>query len=302
MDKNFDLHSLNARVTDVLPEDFKIHDEIGKGSNNKALRVTWNGDELILRVPRRQSDTQQRGSAKWEYLHTQFASNLNVGPRLHRAWFSRHSEGGWPSGLYMVMDHYSFDLETLMTKHRSDAIERREEIGAQIVSKIECMAKNNILLFDMKPSNIVINMSPERVDVRIIDYGKDFCEWDPGDLTLQTDVNTPVLNIIRNLSENDRELTEHIVFATMLVQLSSVTTRHVYEDRRKHRMGRVERRRVNPTARLADSLLKSMQGRNVYLLRETLRTDPIRSVLQHYHGKRNAGTRRTLQFATASVC
>lgn len=302
MDPDFDLLSLRARVRDILPRDFRVHEELGKGSNNKVLRVTWDGDEVILRVPRRKSDTQQRGSAKWEYLHTLLASNLEVGPRLRRAWFSRHSEDGWPSGLYMVMDHYSFDLETLIMKHRRVAVERREEIGAQIVSKIECMAKNNLLLYDLKPSNIVINASPERLDVRIIDYGKDFCEWDPGAHAMQVDVNTPVLSIIRTLSKDDEERVRHVAFATMLVQLSSVTTRHIYEDRRKHRMDRAERCRVNPTAPLADRLLKSMQGRNVHLLREILRTDPIRSVLQHYHGKRNAGTRRTLQFAVASVC
>ena len=65
---------LNAKVSEVLPKDFELHEELGKGSNNKVFRVTWNGDEVILRTPRRQSDTQQRGSAKWEYLHTFCAS------------------------------------------------------------------------------------------------------------------------------------------------------------------------------------------------------------------------------------
>eukprot|EP00966_Prymnesium_polylepis_P039862 925421-Prymnesium_polylepis.1 len=97
--------TLNAKVSDVLPKDFKIHEELGKGSNNKVFRVTWNGDEVILRTPRRRSDTQQRGSAKWEYLHTLCASNIGVAPKLRKAWFSRHTEQhdevNWPSGLYM---------------------------------------------------------------------------------------------------------------------------------------------------------------------------------------------------------
>ena len=50
-------------------------------------------------------------------------------------------------------------------------------------------------------------------------------------------------------------------------------------------------------APVAGDLIRSMQGRNVALLREVLRTDEVRGVLRHYHGRRDAGTKRTLRFA-----
>jgi serine/threonine protein kinase len=299
--------TLNAKVSDVLPTDFKIHEELGKGSNNKVFRVTWNGDEVILRTPRRRSDTQQRGSAKWEYLHTLCASNIGVAPKLRKAWFSRHAEQheevNWPSGLYMVMDYYAYDLEKFIMskKSRNQALEKSSDIGAQILLKLECLTKNDMFVYDLKPSNIVLNVEGG-LDVRIIDYGRDFCELNSPKCKAEVDINTPVLNIVNKLTNGDSELMKHIIFAVMLIQLSSTTTRHIYEDRGEHRMSREERREINPIVAPASNLIESMQGKNIKVLRDILRCDEVRSVLKHYHGRRNGGTKRTLQFATASVC
>jgi hypothetical protein len=137
----------------------------------------------------------------------------------------------------------------------------------------------------------------DEVDVRIIDYGYDFCEFKSPHLMSEIDLNTPILDMIEKLTANG-ELTKHIVFAAMLVQLSSTTTRHIYEDRRIHRMDSEQRRKVHPFLTLSTDFLQSMQGKNVAILREVLRSDEVRSVLKHYHGRRNGGTRRTLRFAT----
>ena len=82
----------------------------------------------------------------------------------------------------------------------------------------------------------------------------------------------------------------------MLVQLAAYDVQ-LHSDRSRHRLGRDEREAINGIARHARTLLDSMQGRNVRLVRTVLRSDDVRGVLQHYHGRRNAGTRRTLRFA-----
>ena len=89
----------------------------------------------------------------------------------------------------------------------------------------------------------------------------------------------------------------HVLFAAMLVQLAATTTHRIYRDRHNHRMGAEERAAANPVAPLATQLLDGMQARNVALVREVLRVDDVRGVLRHYHGRRNAGTHRTLAFA-----
>lgn len=292
-----------AQVQDMLPEDFRLHDEIGKGSNNKVFRATWDGQIVTFRVPRRKSDTQEVGNAKWEHLHTKQASVLGVSPRLLKSWYSRHSKDGWPSGLYMVMECYEHDLDELLNdpEARPKMLDMKEAIGECLVSKLNCLAQNQLLVFDLKPSNIVLNIKGT-LDVRIIDYGRDFCEWNPSKREQEQDRNTPILDMISRLTKGDSEMQKHLAFGTMLLQLASTTTRHIYDDRRRHRMGRSERRSINPTAHPAQIFWDSMQGTHKKLLRNVLRCDPIRGVLKHYHGRRNGGTRRTLLFAQARVC
>lgn len=292
---------LDGRVSDMLPTDFKVHHKIGKGSNNSALSVTWEGELRVLRIPRRKSDTQQRGSSKWEYLHTARASQLGVGPKVYAAWHSRHAEEHWPSGLYMVMEHFPHDLEQVMEKERQKAVEHKEAIGTSIVHALTTLADDNMFVYDLKPSNIVLRFDHEGVVAKIIDYGRDFCEWRTDETDKEIDSNAPIIGMLSKIVESNK-LIQHILFASMLVQLSSTTSRSLYEDRRSNKMSAEERKGVNPVAPFATRLLDSMQGRNVQLMRIVLRMDDVRGVLRHYHGRRNAGTRRTICFAKAERC
>jgi hypothetical protein len=201
------------------------------------------------------------------------------------------------------MTHYACDLEQLIIDKNTHEVAFNESanIGDQIVSKLNCLAMNNKFLYDLKPSNIVLNIEGG-LDVRIIDYGRDFCECNSTKYNSEIDINTPVLNMISKITNGDEELIRHIMFAAMLVQLSSTTTRHIYDDRSEHHMGRTDRRNINPFATLTSKFIESMQGKNKTILRNVLRSDGVRSVLRHYHGRRNAGTKRTLQFATGSIC
>ena len=59
-----------------------------------------------------------------------------------------------------------------------------------------------------------------------------------------------------------------------------------------------ERREINFLAPLATTLMGSMRGSNVALVRHVLRDDEVRGVMRHYHGRRDSGTRRTFRYAT----
>ena len=141
----------------------------------------------------------------------------------------------------------------------------------------------------------------------MIDYGRDFCEWRSVASEAEADVRTPTIDLLGRLLAQREDiragrtdvaaLQAHILFATMLVQLSATMNRHLYEDRHEHRMGKEERRRTSPVTDAAEELLSAIQGQNVTLVRTLLRSDDVRSVLRHYHGRRNAGTGRTIAFA-----
>lgn len=304
---NFDASTVTLADITVrrtrIPDDVEVGDEIGKGTNNRVCKCTWKGKRCVLRVPRRKSDTQQRGSAIWEFRHALRASQLKVGPTVYHAWYARHATSEWPSGLYVVMERFDHDLETILCEDEEcmeGAIQKRDVIQTAICKCIESLAKERIFVFDLKPSNLVMRVdeASKEVEVRVIDFGRDFCEW-TGCMT-DPSRNTPHVDMLRRKlgeSVDVEERITHIIFACMMVILSSTTTRTLYETREHHRMDATTRSKINPIATATNLLLESMQGRNVAVLRELLRMDEVRGVLRHYHGRRNSGTHRTLLFA-----
>lgn len=291
-----------------LPAPLQLHEELGKGANNRVFRATLFGQDCVLRAPRRGSDTQQRGSAVWEFRHTLKASQLGVGPALYQAWCARHAHEEWPSGLYLVTERMPHDLDAVLCDDaalRPLALARRDDIGAAAVACLRKLADERIFVFDLKPSNVMVRLHEDAgADVRVIDFGRDFCEWAGAEQ--DPDSRTPVLDKLRKLARAQEPewpmadidaVARHVLFVAMLVVLSATTTRALRDDRRAHRMGAAERAAIHPFSRFAAEALDAMQGRHVELLREVLRTDEVRGVLQHYHGRRDAGTRRTLRYA-----
>lgn len=291
-----------------LPANLRVHEELGKGTNNRVYRATLDGHECVLRAPRRRSDTQQRGSALWEFRHTLKAGQLGVGPAVYQAWCARHATDRWPSGLYVVTERLEHDLETVLCEdaaQRARALERRDALADALVRCVETLAREHIFVYDLKPSNVVVSLDDDGgVAAKLIDFGRDFCEWAGCDD--DPDSNTPCVTMLRKRvrarerAATDAEvdaLVSHVLFATMMVLLAATTTRNLFEDRADHRMDGAERAAVNPVVERTTALLASMQGRNLALVREVLRMDDVRGVLRHYHGRRDAGTHRTLALA-----
>ena len=287
----------------VLPAGLSLEDAecLGKGSNNRVLRATWNDQPVAFRMPRRRSDTQQKGAATWEFAQTLKASQLGVSPTIYAAWYARHATREYPSGMYLVTEVFDYDLEELYLSNskREAMLAKSDEIATSIVRCLEVLVDAGLFLYDLKPGNVVVDV--ESGATKIIDFGREFCEWAGTD---RQDRSTPVSDLVRELikprglaAEEAAALARHVLFGVMLVQLASTTTRFLYEDRHRHRMDEQSRARANGLARLAKTFLDSLQGQNRALLRQVLRQDNVKGVMAHYHGRRNAGTRRTLRFA-----
>jgi len=289
----------------VIPSNLHLCDEIGKGSNNKVFSALYDDDEVVFRAPRRRSDTQQRGSAHWEFQHMSLASELKVGPQLIKAWYARHATREWPSGLYAIMEQYDYDLETAMCENR-DVVPRvmacKTQVEEEIVRCLYSLAQNHIFVYDLKPSNMVMRFHDDDagVDVRVIDFGNDFCECNLSHPT-QSSPNIDMLR--RRIVAEGRDLEHveerisHILFATMMVILSATTTRCLYEDRGHTRLSQMERKNIHPVSEKVSELLETIRGSDLSLMRELLRMDDVRGVLRHYHGRRNSGTGRTMRLA-----
>lgn len=288
-----------------LPDDLELFEELGKGSNNRVLRARYKGEDCAFRAPRRRSDTQQHGSARWEYKHLQLASDLEVGPRVLTAWFARHATREWPSGLYVVMERFAHDLETALCEDRDvipRALARRSAVEKDLVRCLTRLADAHLFVYDLKPSNVVVQLGDaDEVRVRVIDFGRDFCEWSS---TSETDPTraSPNIDMLRRriCDDSSRDVDtriSHVLFATMMIVLSATTTRCLYEDRGHHRLCAEERAEAHPLRASVNALLDGMRDRDLQLVRYLLRTDDVRGVLRHYHGRRNSGTGRSIAYA-----
>lgn len=286
-----------------VPDGVEFGEEIGRGANNRAYAVTHDGHARVLRMPRRGSDTQQRDAATAELRHTLRAAELGAAPAVHAAWHARHASTGLPSGLYMITERFPHDLEAVLSDPDLRARVSPAAVGAAAAECLRKLAADKLFVYDLKPSNLVLQ--PAAADaadaapaaVRLIDYGSAFCEWGASAAGGGKYV-AKLAEDVRARGDADADaVVAHVLFATMLVVLSATTTYCIYHDRRVHRMGRDARKAANPFATLACELLDGMQGRNIALVRALLRTDEVRGTLGHYHGRRRAGTRRTLALA-----
>lgn len=297
------------RSTTEWPEDlvFDDKDVLGKGANNRIVKAKWKNRDCVLRIPRRGSDTQTKGNAMWEFCHTLRAGQLGASPAVYHAWHARHATDEYPSGLYLICEVMQSTMEDWMTSRRCRDAAALGDDGGLADSVVECLtvlANAGIFVYDLKPANVLVNVDASgRVRAKIIDFGRDFCEWS-GPHDARPDAHTPVIDMLRktvknrsNEEEKEDVLVKHVLFGAMLVQLSCCTTKFLHMDRREHRMSQEERASVNPLAKTCDAFLNSMRGSHIQLLRRVLRADSVRSVLAHYNGRRRAGTRRTLRYA-----
>ena len=304
-----------ARLEDLrvprtkLPPSLVLGKELGRGANNRVYACTLDGAACVFRTPRRGSDTQQRDSATLECRHTLRAAELGVGPKVLSMWNARHAHDAWPSGLYMVAERYPNDLDDVLTKPklREALVRHADAVGARIAECLATLAREHIFVFDLKPSNVVLDgLEAGAPRVRVIDYGSDFCEWacKSADAAPSPHVERVRRELVaRNGGKAPADLDAHVahlLFCTMCVMLASNTTHQLYSDRRELRIGADDRAAANPIAPVAARLLESMQGRDVALMRKVLRMDEVRGVLGHYHGRRRSGTRRTLAMARGS--
>ena len=162
-----------VRQGNGYPDSLTIIKEIGSGSNNRVYRaINEEGDMVAIRVPRRKSDTEKANFALWEFKHTLIASRLGVAPVLYDAWYSRHAKKNQKAGLYFIQEHYPCDMLTAFSEYYETIIEKKEMIADKIAKIIKTLADSELLCYDLKPGNIVVNFESD-IDLKFIDFGKE---------------------------------------------------------------------------------------------------------------------------------
>ena len=303
-DMNWYAKAMLTRVREGngYPDSLTIIKEIGSGSNNRVYRaINEEGDMVAIRIPRRKSDTEKANFALREFKHTLIASRLGVAPVLYDAWYNRHAKKNQKAGLYFIQEHYPCDMLTAFSEYYETIIEKKEMIADKIGKTIKTLADSELLCYDLKPGNIVVNFESD-IDLKFIDFGNEFCEYSH---KVDDAEKNPVTNLAKKLSKSFagkhklslQEVQKHLLYCLMIIILSSITTYTICESKTKLRMNKIEREKINVTKTLANNILDNTRGDFIKLLKELMRQDDIKEIFRHYLGRRNAGTRRVFRLA-----
>tara|TARA_B110001450_G_scaffold244837_1_gene257338 strand:- start:1728 stop:2747 length:1020 start_codon:yes stop_codon:yes gene_type:complete len=276
---------------------------LGKGSNNAVYLYKTRGDQhVVVRQPRRKSDTQRVGNATWEFRNTAIAVQLGVAPLLYDAWYNRHSTTEQRGGLHIVCEHFPQDMHELLIEKPERVKPLMNVLRETIVVQLRTMADNNLFCYDLKPSNMVYRDSP--FAVRFIDFGRDFCEWRQYSPENEYMERAPVLSFIQTIADKNssdpteaKKLYTDLSFVVMVLILSSNIAFTLDSSRTASRQSFADGTNLNFMANAVREMRQEMRGRDIALLKDILRQRDIRDTLRHYMGRRNCGTKRTFAYA-----
>lgn len=297
---------LQSREGTGLPKGMKLIRLLGKGSNNAVyLAETREGANVIVRQPRRNSDTQRIGNASWEFRNTAIAAKLQVAPKIYDAWYVRHATKFQRSGLHIICDYYSQDVHSLLIDTPKKVIGITKILRDKSTMHLKTMAENCLINYDLKPSNMVFSEDEYgNIDVRFIDFGRDFCEWRPYSETNEYLERAPVLSFIQNVAEEYAsdsvtacDLYKKLIYITMVVMLSANISYTLDQSRHAMRASFAERAILNFMAHASSELRSCTRGKHVSLIKMILRHRDIKETMRHYMGRRNCGTKRVFQYA-----
>lgn len=276
---------------------------LGKGSNNAVYLYKTKKDELVVvRQPRRKSDTQRVGNATWEFRNTAIAVQLGIAPLLYDAWYNRHSTVDQRGGLHIICEYYPKDLHALLMDTPEAVKPLASKLRKRVIQHLRTMADNCLFCYDLKPSNMVYREEP--FDVRFIDFGRDFCEWRPYSSDNEYLERAPILSLIQTIADQNqttrypaKQLYSDLIYAVMLLILSSNMAYTLDQSRTASRRGFADNQSLNFMAIAAHELRAQTRGRHVQLIKDIIRQRDIRDTLRHYMGRRNCGTKRCFDYA-----
>jgi len=282
-----------------LPPGLKLVRLLGKGANNSVYLYRTRADELVVvRQPRKGSDTRRLGNATWEFRNTAIATSVGAAPLLFDAWYNRTRTSKQRAGLHIICGFYSKDVHTLLVKDAHLVLSIQKELSKQTISHIRAMANTCLFCYDLKPSNMVFNNAP--IDVRFIDFGRDFCEWRPYCSTNEPVERAPVLSYIQTIADENatprfpgKELYIDLMYTIMLILLSANIEQVLEENSHDIRCSYGQRAKLNFIALEVTHLRRSTCQTHVKLVQKILRHPDIRETLKHYLGRKNGGTKRT---------
>jgi hypothetical protein len=282
-------------------------EKLGEGSNNSVhlARHRASGALVVVRRPLADSDTRHQQQATGEARLMLEAARAGVGPRVHDLWYCAASTAVQRRGLHAVMEHFASDLHDVVFHDAEWLFDHREALCHQIIGVLHALGEREIFCCDVKACNLVLDKARTPPVVRLIDFGRDFCDhcdWATGSSACPRcphglDALPAILRLARARGL-DRASYRRVLALTMLVLLSANLDHELHARRRRYGMDRDERHARNV---LRENVAFVRRARatagEVVCVKALLRDDEVRACVRHYLGGRGASVRRVFRAA-----
>lgn len=294
------------RTGDGIPFNLKMDKRLGKGSNNSVYlcECVDNNASYAIRIPRRGSDTQKLKNAEEELRLSVLAADHRLAPQIYDAWYNKHASQEQPSGLHIIQEYFPHTMSSFLTDDVNVLLEKCSAFATIVESHLRQLAKLGILSHDLKLGNLVARIpdkdSESSIDVRFIDFGKDFCEHLSFRKKEHIDETSPTLTelhrIVNKVRARNGEETEdvytHVLFCAMLIILTVNIHSEIEYNKYGLRMNSKDREKLNFLVPVCQRVRAATPGRYVKAVKALLRQPALRENMCHYIGRRNSGTRR----------
>ena len=271
-----------------------------EGSNNCVCRCTLRPSvkaddidergEYALRTPLIDSDTRKLSFAREEARFSLMAAYADVGPRVYDIWYCETSSKQQNKGLHVVMDFLAMDFHEALFHETEWVMEHKTAIVDRIEGCVMKLAQMGVFTYDIKSSNIVLDKEP--LDLRFIDFSSTYTELRDG-----TSRDDGVYSMLASKVRNNPKMIDTAIAVATMVILSANLTMEIFERRKSDNTLPAERERLQIMRERMRALRRSTPAYVVHLVKCILRDEDVKECVEHYMGRRNAGTRRVFEYA-----
>ena len=102
---------------------------------------------------------------------SEFMGSLGIGPKVYNAYFAQIERQKFFQ--VIVMEQFDMDLHDFYVSENNHA--KLNSVTDQMLKIVDLMSMSKVLCTDIKPGNYVVKKVKDKLKVRMIDFGLDFC-------------------------------------------------------------------------------------------------------------------------------
>lgn len=163
-----------------------LSEKLGSGTYGYIYKAEEGNKEYAIKkiitklYPSEEEYQFQEIEAEVEY--GTYMSDLGIGPKVYRSFYITYEKEGENYIItYIKMGKYDYSLISFLNSSFRKRI--KENAVKKCIDLIRRQVyRSNLYCIDIKPGNFVVNISKKTLDVKMIDFGSDYCKKEIDDL------------------------------------------------------------------------------------------------------------------------